>query len=52
MLFGIALAGLGQANRPLVSLLEQISTVLMRMIGGIIKLAPLAVLSGWAIAGP
>ncbi len=43
LIFGIALAGMGAANRPLVSLLDQISTVLMRMIGGIIKLAPLAV---------
>jgi aerobic C4-dicarboxylate transport protein len=43
LVFGIALAGLGEANRPLVSLLNLVSTVLMRMIGGIIKLAPLAV---------
>lgn len=43
VLFGAALAGLGGANRTLVSLLDQISSVLMRMMGGIIKLAPVAV---------
>lgn len=43
VLFGAALAGLGGASRPLVSLLDQIFTVLMRMMGGIIKLAPVAV---------
>jgi aerobic C4-dicarboxylate transport protein len=43
VLFGVALAGLGAGNRPLVCFLEQISTVLMRLIGGVIKLAPLAV---------
>ena len=43
VLFAIALAGLGAANRPLVALLDQISTVLLRLIGGIIKLAPIAV---------
>jgi aerobic C4-dicarboxylate transport protein len=43
VLFAIALAGLGEAGRPLVLLLDQISTVLLRLIGGIIKLAPLAV---------
>src|SRR5262249_8655961 len=43
VLFRIALAGLGETGRPLVSFLEQISTVLLRLMGGIIKLAPLAV---------
>lgn len=43
VIFAIALAGMGEANRPLVAVLDQVSTVLMRMIGGIIKLAPLAV---------
>lgn len=43
VLFAIALAQLGQAGRPLVRLLEQVSAVLMRMMSWIIKLAPLAV---------
>jgi aerobic C4-dicarboxylate transport protein len=43
VLFGIALAGVGGTNRQLVTLLDQISAVLMRLIGGIIKLAPVAV---------
>jgi aerobic C4-dicarboxylate transport protein len=43
VLFGIALAGLGEANRPVINALDQISKALMRMIGMIIKLAPFAV---------
>jgi aerobic C4-dicarboxylate transport protein len=42
-LFAIALAQLGEKGRPLVQLLDQVSAVLMRMMGWIIKLAPLAV---------
>jgi aerobic C4-dicarboxylate transport protein len=42
-LFAIALAQLGEPGRPLVRLLDQVSAVLMRMMGWIIKLAPLAV---------
>lgn len=43
VLFGIAMAGVGEANRHVIDALEQISKALMRMIGMIIKLAPLAV---------
>src|SRR5205807_328544 len=43
VLFGIAMAGLGEANRGIITALEQVSKALMRMIGIIIKLAPLAV---------
>ncbi len=42
-LFAIALAQLGENGRPLVRLLDLVSAVLMRMMGWIIKLAPLAV---------
>jgi aerobic C4-dicarboxylate transport protein len=44
VLFGIALAGIGEANQRVVLALEQVSKALMRMIGMIIKLAPLGVL--------
>lgn len=43
VLFAIGLAQFGQAGRPLVRTLEQVSAVLMRMMSWIIKLAPLAV---------
>jgi len=43
VLFGIALAALGDANKSLIQALEQISRILMRMVAMIIKLAPLAV---------
>ncbi|MSU66520.1 MAG: C4-dicarboxylate transporter DctA [Opitutus sp.] len=43
VLFGIALASLGEANQPVIRALRQISSALMRMIAMIIKLAPLAV---------
>ncbi|MDQ6630482.1 MAG: C4-dicarboxylate transporter DctA [Verrucomicrobiota bacterium] len=43
VLFGIAMAGIGEANRPIIHALEQVSKALMRMIAMIIKLAPLAV---------
>jgi aerobic C4-dicarboxylate transport protein len=43
VLFAIALAQIGQAGRPLVRLLEQVSAVLMGIMSWIIKLAPLAV---------
>src|SRR5258707_9578220 len=43
VLFGIAMAGIGEANRRVILALEQISKALMRMIAMIIKLAPLAV---------
>jgi aerobic C4-dicarboxylate transport protein len=43
VLFGVAMAGIGEANQRVILALEQISKALMRMIGMIIKLAPLAV---------
>ncbi|MDO8595572.1 MAG: C4-dicarboxylate transporter DctA [Sulfuricaulis sp.] len=43
VLFGIAMAGIGEANRVVIHTLEQIAKALMRMIAMIIKLAPLAV---------
>ena len=43
VIFGIAMAGVGESNRPVLYGLEQIGKALMRMIGMIIKLAPLAV---------
>ncbi|HXU75159.1 MAG TPA: cation:dicarboxylase symporter family transporter, partial [Methylomirabilota bacterium] len=43
VLFGIAMSGLGESGRPVINGLDQISKALMRMIGMIIKLAPLAV---------
>src|SRR6266702_496247 len=43
VLFGIAMSGLGEANRPIINALEQVAKALMRMITMIIKLAPLAV---------
>jgi aerobic C4-dicarboxylate transport protein len=43
VLFGIAMAGIGDANQRVILALEQVSKALMRMIAMIIKLAPLAV---------
>ena len=43
VLFGIAMAGIGEANQRVVLALEQVNKALMRMIAMIIKLAPLAV---------
>lgn len=43
VLFGIALASLGEANQSVIRALQQISNAVMRMIAMIIKLAPLAV---------
>lgn len=43
VLFGIAMASLGEANRPVILAMEQTAKALMRMIGMIIKVAPLAV---------
>ena len=42
VLFGLGLSMLGEANRPVVALLEPISNALMKMIGLIVRLAPLA----------
>ncbi len=43
VLFGVAMGGVGEANRPVIHALELISKALMRMVGMIIKLAPIAV---------
>ena len=43
VLFGIAMSGVGKANRPVIDALELVSKALMRMIALIIKLAPIAV---------
>ena len=43
VVFGVAISGLGEANRPVIYALEQICQALMRMIAMIIKFAPLAV---------
>lgn len=42
VLFGVALGALGEANRPVVYALEQISNALMKIIGMIVRLAPIA----------
>src|SRR5438105_13818476 len=42
VLFGIALGALGPANQPVVYALEQISNALMKIIGMIVRLAPIA----------
>jgi aerobic C4-dicarboxylate transport protein len=42
LLFGFALLSLGERGRPFVDLLEQLADVLMKIIGFIVKLAPLA----------
>jgi aerobic C4-dicarboxylate transport protein len=43
VLFGVAMAGIGDANQRVILALEQVSKALMRMIAIIIKLAPFAV---------
>jgi aerobic C4-dicarboxylate transport protein len=43
VIFGMAMSGVGKANRPVIDALEQVSKALMRMIAMIIKFAPLAV---------
>ena len=43
VVFGMAISGIGEANRPVIYALEQICQALMRMIAMIIKFAPLAV---------
>jgi aerobic C4-dicarboxylate transport protein len=43
VVFGIAMAGVGEGGRPVISALEKICQALMRMIAIIIKVAPLAV---------
>ncbi|HUR60074.1 MAG TPA: C4-dicarboxylate transporter DctA [Opitutaceae bacterium] len=48
VLFGVAMAGIGEANQRIILALEQISKALMRMIAMIIKVAPLAVFAAMA----
>ena len=43
VLFGAAMAGIGESNRPVILALDQVAKALMGMISMIIKLAPLAV---------
>ncbi len=43
VLFGVAMAGIGEANQPVIRAIERIAQALMRMIAMIIKVAPLAV---------
>ncbi len=42
VLFGFALSAMGERGRPLTGLLEQLAEALMKLIGFIVKLAPLA----------
>jgi aerobic C4-dicarboxylate transport protein len=42
VLFGFALTAMGQRGRPLVQVLEQLAEALMKIIGVIVKLAPIA----------
>ncbi len=42
VLFGLALAGMGEANKPIVRLIDTLSDALLKVLGMIIKLAPLA----------
>jgi aerobic C4-dicarboxylate transport protein len=48
VLFGIALGALGEANRPVIYALEQISNALMKIIGMIVRLAPIAAMGAIA----
>ncbi|MDB6121209.1 MAG: C4-dicarboxylate transporter [Pedosphaera sp.] len=48
--FGIALASLGESNKPIVNALEQVYHALMKMIAIIIKVAPLAAFGAIAYA--
>jgi aerobic C4-dicarboxylate transport protein len=50
ILFGMAMAGAGEANRPVIYALDQISKALMRMIAMIIKVAPLAVFAAMSFS--
>lgn len=42
ILFGLALSAMGEANKPIVRLLDSLSDALLKVIGMIIKLAPIA----------
>ncbi|MEO5802501.1 MAG: dicarboxylate/amino acid:cation symporter [Verrucomicrobiota bacterium] len=42
VLFGLALSAMGEANKPIIHLLDKLSDAFLKVIGMIIKLAPLA----------
>src|SRR5262245_48541173 len=42
VLFGFALSAMGERGKPIVNLLEQLADVLMKIIGMIVRLAPIA----------
>jgi Na+/H+-dicarboxylate symporter len=48
MFFGVALAALGEKGRVLVDAIEQLSHVMLKITGYVMKLAPLAVLAAMA----
>lgn len=48
MFFGVALAALGEKGRILVDAIEQLSQVMLKITGYVMKLAPLAVLAAMA----
>jgi len=49
VLFGIAMAGIGDANQRVILAIEQVSQALMRMVAMIIKLAPIAVCAAMSV---
>src|SRR6267154_2477773 len=49
ILFGIAMAGIGDANQRVILAIEQVSQALMRMVAMIIKLAPIAVCAAMSV---
>jgi aerobic C4-dicarboxylate transport protein len=49
VLFGIAMAGIGDANQRVILAIEQVSQALMRMVAIIIKLAPIAVCAAMSV---
>src|SRR6185436_11318543 len=48
VLFGFALSAMGERGRPLVLVLEQLAEALMKIIGFVVKLAPIAALGAIA----
>lgn len=42
VLFGVAMGALGEANRPVIYAIEQISNAFMKIVGMIVRLAPIA----------
>jgi aerobic C4-dicarboxylate transport protein len=49
VLFGIAMTGIGEANRRVILAIELVSQALMRMVAMIIKLAPIAVCAAMSV---